>query len=196
MTSEHFAQGITSRCYFGLGVDHSGSDAEAMLKRMGAEGAVEDDPRVKDAPASTFPIDSVHYKGNFELRMGVRDTQTIKDNQIVLKYVKNTFGSYNVYGKGTNEMGTFDIVGTLILQGRTTGQMQLFRVYHPPPALPTKADATDEEEESVNNDDSGSDYEQTLKSDDSYSDFEQTLKDEDKEDIPGEANKVGDWCQA
>ena len=153
MTSEHFAQGITSRYHFGLGADHSGSDAEAMLERMDAEGVKDDDRRVKDAlPAapgggstpvtpghSTFPIDSVHYKGNFKLRKGVRGTQTIKDNQIVLKYVKNTGGSYNVYGKGTNEMGTFDLVGTLILQGRTTGQMQLYRMYPPPPALPAGA---------------------------------------------------------
>ena len=63
------------------------------------------------------------------MRKGTTRTTTIVDQQIVLKYVKNSSGSYNVYGKGQNEMGTFDLLGTLILQGKANGLMQLYRLY-------------------------------------------------------------------
>lgn len=140
MTNDHFASGLTSKYHFGLGAQHADEDAGAMLGAMERAGTdAGDDRRVEGVEDdgvtpvtlahTTFPVDSAGYKGSFKLRKGASRTQTIKDNQIVLRYVRNTGGSYNVYGKGTNEMGTFDLVGTLILQGRSNGLMQLYRMY-------------------------------------------------------------------
>lgn len=146
LTNEHFQGGLTSKYHFGIQAHDAAEDADAMLEIMKTSGLDEDDNRkIKNlsndgvTPStlanSTFPIDSARYKGSFKLRKGTR-TQTIVDQQIVLKYVKNSGGSYNVYGKGTNEVGTFDLVGTLILQGRSNGLMQLYRIYPPAPAEP------------------------------------------------------------
>lgn len=140
MSHEHFQSGLTSKYHFGIVADNAADDATAMLDRMEEDGTDEkDDRRLKNMASdgvspvtpsnSTFPIDSTQYKGSFKLRKGATRTQTIVDNQIVLKYVKNSGGSYNVYGKGSNEMGTFDLVGTLILQGKSNGLMQLYRMY-------------------------------------------------------------------
>lgn len=145
MTNEHFQSGITSKYHFGISSHHAAEDAKVMLEKMKESGRDEDDKRRVKSPMagdslspetlanSTFPIDSENYKGSFKLRKGSTRTQTIIDQQIVLKFVKNSGGSYNVYGKGTNEMGTFDLQGTLILQGKTNGLMQLYRLY---PAQP------------------------------------------------------------
>eukprot|EP00584_Thalassiosira_punctigera_P010790 CAMPEP_0172546888 /NCGR_PEP_ID=MMETSP1067-20121228/16548_1 /TAXON_ID=265564 ORGANISM="Thalassiosira punctigera, Strain Tpunct2005C2" /NCGR_SAMPLE_ID=MMETSP1067 /ASSEMBLY_ACC=CAM_ASM_000444 /LENGTH=1456 /DNA_ID=CAMNT_0013333883 /DNA_START=150 /DNA_END=4520 /DNA_ORIENTATION=- len=147
MTNEHFSTGITSKYHFGVMAENAVDDAKAMLERMNESGLDEDDDRrVKNVTEdgispvtlahSTFPIDSTQYKGNFKFRKGATRTQTIVDQQIVLKYVKNTGGSYNVYGKGMNEMGMFDLVGSLVLQTNTNGHMQLYRMYPPSEALP------------------------------------------------------------
>eukprot|EP00804_Cyclotella_cryptica_P014734 CCRYP_019948-RA/>CCRYP_019948-RA protein AED:0.36 eAED:0.37 QI:0/0/0/1/1/1/3/0/727 len=126
-------------------------DAKTMLERMDKVGATDHDDRRINIPDrggptmlnnETFPIDSVRYRGSFKMRKGVSKSTTVRDDQIVLKFVKNTSGSYNVYGKGINNMGVYDIVGTLILQTSTSGHLILYRVYplvlaepeHIPPA--------------------------------------------------------------
>ena len=139
MTNDHFQSGLTSKYHFGIPAHIAGDDAKLMLDRMKASGQDEDDDREINKTSdgvspvtlanSTFPIDSTQYKGSFKLRKGATRTQTVVDNQIVLMFVKNSEGSFNVYGKGSNEMGTFDLVGTLILQGKTNGLMQLYRMY-------------------------------------------------------------------
>mmetsp|Transcript_4286 Transcript_4286/g.8260 ORF Transcript_4286/g.8260 Transcript_4286/m.8260 type:complete len:1421 (-) Transcript_4286:207-4469(-) len=146
MTNDHYQSGITSKYHFGVMAANAADDAEIMIERMKSSGVKDDERQIKNMASdgvspvtlahSTFPIDSTQYKGNFKLRKGATRTQTIVDQQIVLKYVKNTGGSYNVYGKGVNEMGTFDLVGTLILQGKVKGLMQLYRIYPPPEQAP------------------------------------------------------------
>lgn len=152
MTNDHFQTGITSKFHFGIESHYAANDARLMLEQIKSSDLAEDDDRqIKNLTSdgvspvtlanSTFPIDSALYKGSFKLRKGVSRTQTIVDEQIVLKFVKNTGGSYNVYGKGTNETGTFECVGSLILQGQSNGLMQLYRMYPstpgPLPLVPT-----------------------------------------------------------
>jgi hypothetical protein len=146
MTNEHFQSGITSKYHFGIPAHHAADDAKQMLDRMKASGQDKDDDREINKTSdgvspvtlanSTFPIDSTQYKGSFKIRKGATRTATVVDNQIVLMFVKNSGGSYNVYGKGSNEMGTFDLIGTLILQGKTNGLMQLYRMYPQVAAAP------------------------------------------------------------
>jgi hypothetical protein len=146
MTNEHYVSGLTSKYHFGIQARDAAEDAESMLKRMDSEDVENDDRHIKGLPTngitpvtlahSTFPIDSTKYKGNFKLRKGATRTQTIMDQQIVLRFVKNSGGSYNVYGKGSNEMGVFDLVGTLIQQGKSNGLMQLYRMYSAPAEPP------------------------------------------------------------
>ena len=137
MSNEHYSNGLTSKYHFGIAAHDAAENAKAMLDRMKESGLDKDDDRtIKNLGSngvspvslanSTFPIDSTQYKGSFKMRKGT--TRTV-DQQIVLKYVKNSSGSYNVYGKGQNEMGTFDLLGTLILQGKANGLMQLYRLY-------------------------------------------------------------------
>lgn len=141
LSNEHFQNGLTSKYHFGVTTDKAEADACAMIERFKACNLQKEDDRQiqnvknENGPVtlahSTFPLDSTNYKGSFKLRKGPTRTQTIIDNQIILKFVKNSGGSYNVYGKGVNEMGTFDIKGTLILQGKSNGLMQLYRIYPP-----------------------------------------------------------------
>ncbi|KAL3811507.1 hypothetical protein ACHAXA_000411 [Cyclostephanos tholiformis] len=137
LSNDHYSNGVTSKYHFGIAAHNAVDDAKAMLELGLVKG---DDRQIKNlnnangiSPVtlahSTFPIDSTNYKGSFKLRKGSTRTQTIIDHQIVLKYLKNSGGSYNVYGKGVNEMGTFDLTGTLILQGNGNGLMQLYRTY-------------------------------------------------------------------
>jgi len=140
MSNEHYSNGLTSKYHFGIAAHDAAENAKVMLDRMKESGLDKDDDRtIKNLGSngvspvslanSTFPIDSTQYKGSFKMRKGTTRTTTIVDQQIVLKYVKNSSGSYNVYGKGQNEMGTFDLLGTLILQGKANGLMQLYRLY-------------------------------------------------------------------
>ena len=101
----------------------------------------------KEATASSdegdFPLDSAFYKGSFQLKKSGSRYQTVVDNQIVMRYAKNSQGSFNVYGKGTNAIGEFNLTGTLVMSGKTGGQVELYRMYPPdrlavPPA-PAKA---------------------------------------------------------
>jgi hypothetical protein len=127
----------TSSYHFGLLPHTASDDAKDMLNRMESSGASKHDDRKKPTPEGSvneviFPIDSARYRGSFKMKKGGMKLTTVKDQQIILKFVKNTSGSYNVYGKGVNEMGTFDIVGTLIQQTETSGHLILYRVYPPP----------------------------------------------------------------
>eukprot|EP00804_Cyclotella_cryptica_P016090 CCRYP_004216-RC/>CCRYP_004216-RC protein AED:0.23 eAED:0.23 QI:0/0.33/0.25/1/0.33/0.25/4/186/1344 len=130
ITFEQLSSGTTtSSCHFGILPHIAAEDAKTMLERMDKVGATDHDDRRINIPDrggptmlnnETFPIDSVRYRGSFKMRKGVSKSTTVRDDQIVLKFVKNTSGSYNVYGKGINNMGVYDIVGTLILQTSTS----------------------------------------------------------------------------
>ena len=114
VTREHFTNGHTSNFNFRL---------EA---HFAAEAA-------KNSEGRQFPLDSAMYKGSFQLKKGGSRYQTVVDQQVVMKFRKNTVGSYNVYGKGINGIGGFNLTGTLIMSGKTGGNVELYRMY--PPAL-------------------------------------------------------------
>jgi len=141
LTLEHFTSGSTSKFHFGIEAHRAAEDAQLMLDKMKASGADASDNRkiegnVVDGltPVSlantTFPIDSAFYKGAFKLKRGSKHAN-YTEKQIILKFVKNSSGSYNVYGKGVNDMGTYDAIGTLLIRGKTSGQLQLWKTYAP-----------------------------------------------------------------
>jgi hypothetical protein len=113
VTREHFTNGQTSNFNFRLEA-HFAVDS---IKNTG-EGR-------------QFPLDSEMYKGSFQLRKQGSRYQTVVDQQIVMKFRKNTLGSYNVYGKGINGIGGFNLTGTLIMSGKTGGNVELYRMYPP-----------------------------------------------------------------
>jgi len=119
----------TSSFHFGIIPYIAEEDAKSMLERMESVGASRHDDRQKNGSNAIFPIDSARYRGSFKMKRGVSKYTTVRDEQVVLKFVKNISGSYNVYGKGTNAMGVYDIVGTLICQTATSGHLILYRVY-------------------------------------------------------------------
>ncbi|KAL3916387.1 MAG: hypothetical protein SGILL_005203 [Bacillariaceae sp.] len=108
---------------------NTSSDFNIRLEAQYVEEAIKKDP------SREFPLDSEMYKGSFQLKKGGggKRYNTIVDNQVVMKFRKNTSGFYNVYGRGVNSIGTFNLIGTLIPSGRTAGQVELYRMY--PPAL-------------------------------------------------------------
>lgn len=145
LSDRDFDNKITAKYHFGIGTNNAVEDAKVMLDQMESSTSglanVDDVRKIEIAGGNdnavspitlahtTFPIDSTNYRGSFKMRKG----KSFVDHQIVLKFVKNTAGSYNVYGKGTNEMGKFNILGTLILQGKGIGIMRLYRIYLPLP---------------------------------------------------------------
>jgi hypothetical protein len=116
VTRDHFNSGQTSNFSFRL---------ESHLAAEAAEAAAKADST--STPA--FPLDSAMYKGSFALKKGASRYQTVIDQQIVMKFRKNTQGSYNVYGKGVNPIGIFNLMGTLIMSGTNGGQVELYRMY-------------------------------------------------------------------
>jgi hypothetical protein len=130
VTREHFTNGQTSNFNF----------------RLEAHFATEAAKNSEDRP---FPLDSEFYKGSFQLKKGGSRYQTVVDQQIVMKFRKNTTGSFNVYGTGINGIGRFNLTGTLIMSGKTGGQVELYRVYPPellatpPPKVPASAPAVE-----------------------------------------------------
>jgi hypothetical protein len=112
VTREHFTNGQTSNFTFRLEAHFA---AEALNKSDGHQ----------------FPLDSEMYKGSFQLKKGGTRYQTVIDQQIVMKFRKNSAGSYNVYGKGVNAIGVFNLTGTLIMSGKTGGQVEVYRMYPP-----------------------------------------------------------------
>jgi Bromodomain/Bromodomain extra-terminal - transcription regulation len=81
-------------------------------------------------PSRPFPVDSEMYKGSFQIKKGTRQ-QKVVDTQVVMKFRKNTQGAFNVYGKGINSIGIFNLSGVLITNGTTGGHIELFRTYPP-----------------------------------------------------------------
>lgn len=140
VTREHYTNGQTSNFHFGLEAHHAQQAAEAMKSKAG-DGGDGDKPDDSKAPVglspvppsslgtTTFPVDSANYKGSFKMRRGATKYQSIIDRQIVLKFRKNVAGSYNVYGAGTNSIGKFNLIGTLILSGKGSGHVELYRIY-------------------------------------------------------------------
>ena len=120
------ASNNSSNVNFGLEEHH----AKQAIEDMKRKGLIDD----KDASnIKLFPLDSANYKGSFKMKKG---TTPVIDKQIVLKFRKNTQGSYNVYGKGVNAYGYFDLIGTLVTMGPSGGNIELFRIYAPAPEQP------------------------------------------------------------
>jgi hypothetical protein len=122
VTREHFTNGQTSNFNF----------------RLEAHFVTEAAKNVDDRP---FPLDSEMYKGSFQLKKGGARYSTVVDQQIVMKFRKNSAGSYNVYGKGINGIGVFNLTGTLIMSGKTGGQVEVYRMYPPELLAATPAPA-------------------------------------------------------
>ncbi len=122
----HHTTNLTNNFHFGLEEHH----AKQALEDMKRKGLID----IRDAnDGKIFPVDSANYKGSFKMKKGTAKLQPVIDQQIVMKFRKNTTGSYNVYGKGVNDYGTFDLTGTLILFGPLSGNVELFRIYPPVP---------------------------------------------------------------
>jgi hypothetical protein len=122
VTREHFTNGQTSNFTFRLEA-HFVADA------------------AKNMEGRPFPLDSEMYKGSFQLKKGGSRYQSVVDQQIVMKFRKNSSGSYNVYGKGINGIGGFNLTGTLIMSGKTGGQVEVYRMYPPELLAATPAPA-------------------------------------------------------
>lgn len=120
----------SSNFNFGLEEHH----AKQAIEDMKRKGLIDD----KDANnVKLFPVDSANYKGSFKMKKG---TAPIIDQQIAMKFRKNTQGSYNVYGKGVNKYGHYDLVGTLVTMGPSGGNVELFKIYTPEmPLAPAQA---------------------------------------------------------
>jgi hypothetical protein len=117
VTREHFTNGQTSNFNFRLEAHFAAEAVTAMKKDL-------DEPRV-------FPLDSPMYKGSFQLKKQGSRYQTVVDQQVVMKFHMNTQGSYNVYGTGVNAIGEFNLLGTMVMSGKTGGQVELYRMYPP-----------------------------------------------------------------
>lgn len=143
MTRSHYNSNLASNFHFGLEVHHAKQGAEAMkAKGIGSHNNNNTLGSGFGGPTATcFPVDSPNYKGSFKMKRGTAKLQSVVDRQIVMKFRKNKAGSYNVYGKGVNSFGTFDLVGTLILHGKESGHVELYRIYQAPPASEAAAAA-------------------------------------------------------
>jgi hypothetical protein len=118
VTRDHFTNGQTSSFNFRL-EPHFAAEAIEELKKS------------SNWDSRIFPLDSALYKGSFQLKKQGSRYQTIIDQQVVMKFRKNTQGAYNVHGKGYNAIGEFNLLGTLIMSGKAGGQVELYRMYPP-----------------------------------------------------------------
>jgi hypothetical protein len=125
VTREHFTNNQTSNFNFRL-ESHFATEAQKQIDGV--------EPR-------QFPLDSAMYKGSFQLKKLGSRYQTIVDQQVVMKFCENNQGSYNVYGKGINAIGEFNLIGTMVMSGKTGGQVELYRMY-PPEKLTAQPPAT------------------------------------------------------
>ncbi len=116
---QHHTSNATFNFHFGLEEHH----AKQSIEDMKSKGLIQEGSNNR-----LFPVDSAHYKGSFKIKKGA---QSVIDQQIVMKFRRNTTGSYNVYGKGKNAYGIFDLTGTLIAHGPMSGSVELFRIYAP-----------------------------------------------------------------
>jgi len=128
ITREHFTNQMVSNFHFGLEAQLAVETTKAILSKEGRLPANADTLLPAELP-KVWPIDSAHYKGSFKMKRGATKYSSVVDNQIVLKFLKNDVGGYNVHGKGSNSLGKFNLVGTLIPQGESTGVMELYRIY-------------------------------------------------------------------
>lgn len=117
VTREHFTNSLTSNFNFRLEA-HFAQDAINNSEATNGEHR-------------QFPLDSALYKGSFQMKKQGARLQTILDQQIVMKFRKNTQGSFNVYGTGLNAFGEFNLLGTLVMSGKAGGQVELYRIYKP-----------------------------------------------------------------
>lgn len=138
ISREHFANNMTSNFHFGLEAHHALEEAKKVLAVQGRLPDGADTALPSDLPV-VFPLDSAQYKGSFRIKRGANKFSSVIDKQIVLKFVRNSGGSFNVYGKGCNNIGQFDLIGTLIQQGQSSGQVELYRMYYS--AAPSTEDA-------------------------------------------------------
>lgn len=140
MTREHFNNGTVSNFAFRLEPHYAAQGAAAMKKTNGDDPADDDAAGVllSGAPSGSFvfPVDSALYKGSFQMKRGATKYTSIIDQQIVLKFRKNSEGSFNVHGKGINSIGIFTLTGKLILSGKSSGHVELYRMYPLPPLPP------------------------------------------------------------
>ena len=139
VTREHFTSGQTSQFNFRLEPHFALEAVKEMKKKEGTEMEEPKTPARTPAAPQDFPLDSALYKGSFQLKKKANRYDTIVDQQIVMKFRKNTQGAYNVYGRGLNGIGTFNLIGTLIMRGKVSGQVELYRMY-PPELLKTQSD--------------------------------------------------------
>lgn len=140
MTREHFNNGTVSNFSFRLEA-HFAAQGAAAMKKANGEDPDDDEPAgvsLLGAPPGslTFPVDSALYKGSFQMKRGATKYTSVIDQQIVLKFRKNSEGSFNVHGTGINSIGVFTLVGKLILSGKSSGHVELYRMYPLPPAAP------------------------------------------------------------
>jgi hypothetical protein len=142
MTREHFNNGTVSNFAFRLESHFAAQGAAAMKRAKGEDVAEHEDAGVSlsGAPpgSTTYPVDSHMYKGSFQMKRGATKYTSVIDQQIVLKFRKNKEGSFNVYGKGVNSIGTFTLLGKLILSGKSSGHVELYRMYPLPPQAPVQ----------------------------------------------------------
>ncbi|CAB9521708.1 Bromodomain-containing protein 2 [Seminavis robusta] len=140
VTREHFNGGQTSPFNFRLEPHFA---LEAVNDKKRKEGIkVEENTTGAPVVPQEFPLDSALYKGSFHLKKKGNRYDTVVDQQIVMKFRKSTSGAYNVYGRGVNGIGVFNLIGTLIMVGKTSGRVELYRIYLPE-LLTTKKAATD-----------------------------------------------------
>lgn len=149
MTREHFNNGTVSNFSFRL-EPHFAAQGAAAMKKANGESPDEDDSgsngvSLSTAPpgSMTFPVDSAMYKGSFQMKRGGTKYTSVIDQQIALKFRVNSEGSYNVYGKGINtNFGIFNIQGKLISSGKSSGHVELYRMYPLPPPGDESAETT------------------------------------------------------
>jgi len=130
VTREHFTSGQTSSFNFRL-EPHFALEAVNENKKKNGEKPEDPAPGAPPVIPQEFPLDSALYKGSFQLKKKGTRYDTVVDQQIVMKFRKSTSGAYNVYGRGVNAIGVFNLIGTLLPHGKSSGQVELYRMYPP-----------------------------------------------------------------
>jgi hypothetical protein len=137
ISREHFTSNITSNFHFGIDAQLAVETTKSILSKEGRLPPSADTLLPGDLPR-VFPINSANYKGSFKMKRGATKYSSVVDNQVAIKFIKNDVGGYNVHGIGHNNIGRFNLIGTLVPQGETTGVMELYRIYMEAPKVPEK----------------------------------------------------------
>jgi hypothetical protein len=123
VTQYHFTNSLPCSFNFHLDAHHAQYEM-SKTEQDAAIGSTSED-------VQQFPLDSSLYTGSFQIKKSI-GYETIIDDQIVMKFKKNKSGSFNVYGKGVNAVGEFNILGTLVLSSTNVcGEVELYRIYKP-----------------------------------------------------------------